>query len=153
MDAFLSRALGKVDKVSYLWTKGRHRPVAVLTVGGIELELVFPNSVMLTNCNLYLRADPSKLATEPYTGGWLFEGKPEPETARNLLSADAARAWMETEQSRMNEFLQQLSPGDGPVGPAAADGGMFARGVAHQLEREGMRAMFHDFFSPMSEWE
>ena len=52
IDAFLSRALGKVDRISYVWTKGNHRPAAVITVGGMELELVFPNPLLVTGCNL-----------------------------------------------------------------------------------------------------
>ena len=58
IDAFLSRALGKVDRISYVWQKGIRRPAAVLTVNGMDLEVVFPNPLMLTGCNLYLRADP-----------------------------------------------------------------------------------------------
>ena len=61
IDAFLSRALGKVDRISYVWQKGERRPAAVLTVNGMDLEVVFPNPLMLTGCNLYLRADPARL--------------------------------------------------------------------------------------------
>ncbi len=152
IDAFLSRALGKVDHVNYVWTKGRHRPAAVLTVAGLEMELVFPNPFLLTNCNLYLRADPSRLATEPYTGGWLFEGVPSPDTRENLLTAAEARTWMESEKRRISEFLQQMQLGGtgrsaGP-GPLVADGGLFAQAAMRLLERDQMRALFLEFFSP-----
>jgi glycine cleavage system H lipoate-binding protein len=147
IDAFLSRALGKVERISYLWTKGLHRPAAVLTLGGLELEVVFPNPFVLTGCNLYLRADPSRLTSEPYTGGWLFEGTPEPGTADDLLGGAAAAAWMEQEQRRMNEVLQQRAVS--PVGPTAADGGLFSAGVVRQIDRDQGRVLFHEFFSPM----
>ena len=146
IDAFLSRALGKVDRITYVWTKGRHRPAAVLTVAGVDLEVVFPNELVLTNCNLYLRADPSKLTAEPYSAGWLFEGTPVPETKSNLLEGAAAQEWMEREQLRVNEFLQQQTAG--AIGPLAADGGLFAAGIGRQLERERKLALFHEFFSP-----
>ena len=139
IDAFLSRALGKVDRVSYVWQKGAHRPAAVLTVNGLDLEVVFPNPLMLTGCNLYLRADPSRLASEPYTAGWLFEGTPLPETTRDLLDAAQAQPWMEREHRRMNDFLQQQTG-------CAADGGLFAAGLPRILEREQTRALFHEFF-------
>ena len=75
IDAFLSRALGKVDRISYVWTKGRHRPTAVLTVAGVRSAKWSSRiELLLTNCNLYLRADPRGSTAEPYTGGWLFEG-------------------------------------------------------------------------------
>jgi glycine cleavage system H lipoate-binding protein len=139
IDAFLSRALGPVERVSYVWLKGVRRPAAVLTVNGLDLEVVFPNPLLLTGCNLYLRADPSRLASEPYTGGWLFEGMPLPETSRNLLNAAQARPWMEREQRRINEFLQQQTG-------CVAYGGLFAGGLPRLLEREQSLALFHEFF-------
>jgi glycine cleavage system H lipoate-binding protein len=145
IDAYLSRVLGSVDRITYVWQKGRHRPTAVLTVAGLDLEVVFPNPMLLTGCNLYLRADPSRLASHPYHGGWLFEGTLEPDTLDNLIEGAAARQWMEGEQRRMTEFLQeQLTP----VGPLAADGGVFTAGLARHLDRDRMLALFHEFFSP-----
>jgi glycine cleavage system H lipoate-binding protein len=143
IDAFLSRALGKIDRISYVWLKGHHRPTAVLTVEGLNLEVVFPNPFLLTNCNLYLRADPSRLTSQPYTGGWLFEGVPEPGAMDNLLEGAGARTWMEREQRRINEFLQQQHSL-----PTAADGGQFVAGLAGVLDRDQMLALFHEFFSP-----
>lgn len=146
IDAFLSRVLGKVDRISYVWQKGiLRRPAAVLTTGGVDVEVVFPNPMQLTNCNLYLRADPARLTTEPYTGGWLFEGHPVPETTANLLEGAAAREWMQQEERHMNEFLQQMSGGH-----YAADGGMFAPGLAGMIGREQLLTLFHEFFLP--EW-
>jgi glycine cleavage system H lipoate-binding protein len=139
IDAFLSRALGKVDRVSYVWQKGARRPAAVLTVNGVDLEVAFPNTLMLTGCNLYLRADPSRLASDPYTAGWLFEGTPLDETARGLMDGETAREWMHGEQRRMNEFLQQQTG-------CLADGGMFASGLPRVLEREQTIELFHEFF-------
>ena len=143
IDAFLSRALGKIDRISYVWLKGRHRPTAVLTAEGLDLEVVFPNPFLLTNCNLYLRADPSRLTSQPYTGGWLFEGVLEPGALDNLLEGAGARTWMEREQRRINEFLQQHHSL-----PTAADGGQFVAGLARVLDRDQMLALFHEFFSP-----
>jgi glycine cleavage system H protein len=146
IDAFLSRALGEVDRITYVWTKGLRRPAAVLTVAGVDLEVVFPNEFLLTNCNLYLRADPSKLTSQPYSTGWLFEGTPAPGTKSNLLQGAAARRWMEQEQRRINEFLQQEM--EAAIGPLAADGGLFTAGIGRQLERERKLTLFHEFFSP-----
>lgn len=146
IDGFLSRVLGTVERITYVWLKGSHRPTAVLTVGGLDLEIVFPNPFLLTNCNLYLRANPARLAAEPYAGGWLFEGVPEPGTADNLMEGAAARQWMENEHRRMNEFLQH----EAGHGKTAADGGLFAPGLPHYLEREPMLALFHEFFSPFA---
>jgi glycine cleavage system H lipoate-binding protein len=143
IDAFLSRALGPVERVSYIWLKGHHRAAAILTAGGIDWEVVFPNAFLLTACNLYLRANPSRLGTSPYTSGWLFEGVAEPETAQSLVEGEAARAWMEQEERRMNEFLQQQSGTS-----LSADGGLFAPALPGRMDRDQAVALFHEFFSP-----
>jgi len=146
IDAFLSRVLGKIDAVTYVRLRGRHRPAAVFTVSGTDFEVVFPNPFEITACNLHLRADPSRIAAEPYSGGWLFEGIPEPGTSANLRSGAAATEWMQEEQRRMNEYLQQCAG-------VAADGGLFARGLSAHLDRGQMRTLFHEFFSPYAREE
>jgi hypothetical protein len=115
-----------------------------LSVAGVDLQLVFPNLIELTGCNLYLRANPARLTAEPYTGGWLFEGIPNAATARGLISGAHGRDWMAEEQRRMNEYLQQQFS----QGLLAADGGVFSVGAARHLERDQMLALFHEFFSP-----
>jgi len=141
IDAFLSRALGPVERISYVWTKGEHRPAAILTAAGMDVEVVFPNSFRISNCNLYLRANPARLSTEPYTGGWLFEGAPSDETTQGLMDGAEAKVWMEQEERRMNQFLQEQNAA------YAADGGLFAPGVLAHLTREQAVGMFHEFFS------
>ena len=143
IDAFLSRALGKVERIQYVWQSGLHRPAAILTAGGADWEVVFPNPLLLTGCNLYLRANPGRLADEPYTAGWLFEGTMVGETADNLMQGRSAKGWMERELHRMSEALQR---GSG----MAADGGLFAQGVLASLDPELRPALFHEFFSPFA---
>jgi glycine cleavage system H lipoate-binding protein len=145
IDAFLSRTLGEVERISYVWQQGHHRPTAVVTVAGVDLQITFPFLMQITGCNLYLRAHPERLAHEPYTGGWLFEGVPDAGTLESLTRGEQAEVWMDGEVRRMNEFLQQLP---GPAGPTAADGGMFSAGLARYIERDQMLALFHEFFSP-----
>jgi glycine cleavage system H lipoate-binding protein len=140
IDAFFTRVLGKVERISYVWQSGLRRPAAALTTAGADLEVVFPNPLILTACNLYLRADPARLTHDPYAAGWLFEGRLLDGTAANLLEGEAARQWMDREQHRMNDFLQQ---GSG----LSADGGLFVPGVAGMLEREQLLVLFHEFFS------
>jgi glycine cleavage system H lipoate-binding protein len=145
IDAFFSRALGQAERIAYVWQQGRHRATAILTAAGVDFEVVFPNPFLLTNCNLYLRANPARLTAEPYTGGWLFEGVADPATSSHLVPGDGAHGWMEHEQHRMNEFLQQQTD---PRGHRAADGGLFAAGLPRLLDRDQTRAMFCEFFSP-----
>jgi len=140
IDGFLSRVLGAVERISYVWQKGVHRAAAVLTAAGMDLEVVFPNPFLLTGCNLYLRANPDRLTAEPYTRGWLFEGQLQAGTGCELMDGGEARQWMEREQKRINEYLQQQTG-------CVADGGMFAAGLAGRLERDQMLGLFYEFFS------
>jgi glycine cleavage system H lipoate-binding protein len=140
IDAYLARVLGKVDTVTFLRLKGRQRAAAVLRVAGADFEVTFPNIFQVTACNLYLRASPERITQEPYTGGWLFEGIPEAGTADNLRHGGAAVAWLQDEQRRLNQYLQEISG-------VAADGGLCADNLAAHLDRGRMQALFHEFFS------
>lgn len=140
IDAFLARVLGRVDAITYMRLKGRQRPAAVLTAAGTDFEIRFPNVFEVTACNLYLRANPLRLIQEPYSGGWLFEGKPESGVAANLREGTSARAWMQDEQRRLNEYLQQVSG-------VAADGGSAVSDLPAHLDRGQMLALFDEFFS------
>ncbi len=144
VDGFLSRALGGVDAVSFLWTKGRRRPAAVLTVAGNDVHLTFPNEIELTNCNIHLRAGLSRITDDPYGAGWLFEGAAAPNATKGLLKGDDARDWMRREERRMSDFLCSQSQ----AALIAADGGTFVKGAARQLGREQALMLSHEFFSP-----
>lgn len=149
IDGFLARALGTVERITYVWLKGKHRPAAVLTAGGAEVQAVFPNPMLLTGCNLYLRADPGRCTTEPYTAGWLFEGQLLPETVDGLLEAESARGWMRAEHGRMNEFIHEhLMKTGGET--LSADGGVFSPGLFRLLDRGQVVALSHEFFSPFA---
>lgn len=140
IDAFLSRVLGPIEGLTYVRLTGRQRPAAVLRSAGTDFEVKFPNPFQVTACNLYLRANPSRVTEEPYTGGWLFEGIPEDGTTANLRTGVVAREWMQTEQRRMSEYVQQ-------VAGVSADGGSAVPNVAEHLDRGQMIALFHEFFS------
>jgi glycine cleavage system H lipoate-binding protein len=142
IDAFFSRALGPVEHISYVWNKGEHRPAAILTAAGNDYEVVFPNALQITGCNLYLRANPARLSSDPYTAGWLFEGTQSSDTLRGLLHGADASTWAEQEERHMSQFLQDQ------MGRFSADGGLFVPRLLAQLPREQALATFHEFFSP-----
>ncbi|HEX3745746.1 MAG TPA: hypothetical protein VHW09_17510 [Bryobacteraceae bacterium] len=150
IDAFLSRVLGKVERIGFVWQTGHHRPAAVVTSAGVDLEITLPFAMELTACNVYLRANPERLTAEPYTRGWLFAGIPDAGAADGVLRGEQAQHWMDGEVRGIHEFLQQLPS---PAGPTAADGGMFTAGLAQFIEREPMFALFQQLFSPWREQE
>ncbi len=149
LDAFLTRVLGDVERITFLKQPGVHRPSAVLTAHGVDLEMVFPNAILLTASNLYLRANPAKLTADPYGMGWLFQGMQlpgQPPVTSGLMRGDAAVPWLEAEIGRMSAFL--ADSWNARHGAALMnDGGVFSPDVLQHLTREERLHLFHEFFS------
>jgi len=148
LDAFLTRVLGTVERITFLKQTGVHRPSAVLTVRGVDLEVVFPNPILLTASNLYLRANPAKLTLDPYGMGWLFQGVQlpgQPPVTSGLIHGDAIVPWIEREIGRMSAFLAEcwISRHGATL---MNDGGVFSTDVLQQLNREETLRLFHEFF-------
>ena len=148
VDAFLTRVLGAVERITFVRQTGVHRPSAVLTAHGMDLEVVFPNPVLLTASNLYLRANPSKLTADPYGAGWLFQGVQlpgQPPVTSGLTRGDAVLPWMGEEIDRMSAFLAECRISRRNAA-SLNDGGVFCPGVLQQLPREEALRLFHEFF-------
>jgi glycine cleavage system H lipoate-binding protein len=140
IDGLLAKVMGAVDRVTFVTLGGVERPVAVLTVNGQDFEMVFPNPLAITGANLHLRADPSRLTSDPYTLGWLFEGRQPEGTDRavdGLMRGPSVFRWMLNDMTRLAEFA-----GNGTM----ADGGTPCD-MLRQLERDRARRLFHEFFS------
>lgn len=148
LDAFLTRVLGTVERITFLKQTGVHRPSAVLTVRGVDLEVVFPNPILLTASNLYLRANPAKLTADPYGMGWLFQGVQlpgQPPVTAGLIRGDASVPWIEREIGRMSAFLAECWVSrHGAV--LMNDGGVFSPDILRELNREETLRLFHEFF-------
>ena len=94
IDAFLADVVGNVSGVTFVTTKGTHRPVVVLTVHGVEWPMTFPNPLLIQKVNGHLRSDPKSILADPYGSGWLLAGWELPERTRaGLLGGAAAAAW------------------------------------------------------------
>jgi len=148
LDAFLTRVLGTVERITFLKQTGVHRPSAVLTVRGVDLEVVFPNPILLTASNLYLRANPAKLTADPYGMGWLFQGvhlPGQPPVTSGLIRGDAIVPWIDREIGRMSAFLAECwNSRHGAT--LMNDGGVFSPDVLQHLNREETLRLFHEFF-------
>jgi len=112
-------------------TGGNHITAYSIMKGPENIHNVLPTPAEMLKLNQADMFVHSGLDTEPWRD--------------NLLKGAAARQWMETEQHRVNEFLQQQPA---PGGPLAADGGLFAPNLSRYLDSDQMRALFHTFFSP-----
>lgn len=160
LDAFAARVIAGVERISFISTSAVRRPVAVLTVNGVDMQMVFPNPVNVTAVNAYLRTAPSRVIEDPYGTGWLFEGF-EPAAAgrrsgtirEGLIDGTSAGAWFRAEADRLNEFVHQRTARPDRDGAAfMADGGSVAEGLTAHLDREDLLRLVNDFFAPQRTW-
>jgi hypothetical protein len=159
IDAFLAGVLSSVDSISFVTVRGLNYPTVVLSVRGVDLQLVFPHQILITRPNAYLRTYPSKLLTHPYSLGWLFEGSAPRDipsgTATPILEglmtgADAVE-WMKNEHRRMTALAHEFSArpdADGHL--VMADGGAFSPTLFRDLTRDQILTVFNEFFSPFA---
>ncbi len=159
IDAFAAKAIGGADRLSFITQKGLHYPTAVLTVKGVDLQIVFPRQVLVTRTNAYLRTNPAKIFSHPYSLGWLFEGTvatgftPEnaPSPVEGTISGASAGKWMKDECRRMNTLAHKFSTRPDRSGRVSmADGGTFAGGLMQELSRDEILHVFNEFFSPFA---
>jgi glycine cleavage system H lipoate-binding protein len=145
VDAFLTRLVGEVERLTFLTVKGNGRPAVVLTVGGVDHTLVFARHLSLVAANTRLRSGLDRLVADPYGLGWLFTARWD-DDAGALRHGRAAREWMASEVGRLSRVVHEhlLHPRAGAALPA--DGGRPAPGFLRHLEREDVLRLFAAFF-------
>lgn len=160
IDGFLAKLLGQVDQVRFVTCKGLNHPTAVLKVRGVDIHMVFPNPMLLTGSNLYLRAHPEKLA-DPYGAGWLFEGVTPPPSAgkssasvcAGLMDGDQAQDWMAGEVGRISTFVhEKLARSHPDFEDLVMDGGVFSDDLIRHLNHDELIDLLNEFFLPHASW-
>ncbi len=161
IDAFLATMFDSIDRITFVTAEGIHRPTAVITVHGVDLQMVFPHPAHLKTANLHIRTHPSIVLSDPYTLGWLFEGTIDgDDPAKNvqalkegLLSGRAAADWMESEARRVSQLVHVLSHTQDHAGHVVmADGGSVQHGFGQHLTRDELLRVFNEFYSPFAGW-
>jgi glycine cleavage system H lipoate-binding protein len=145
IDGFLADTAGQMDGVTFVNSRGTHRPSFVLTVNGVEWPMLFPNPILIQGVNSKLKTDPQRLSTDPFGAGWLFEGFEVPgRTRAGLIGGAQAEAWLEEERNRLSRHVNDTQG-------LGADGGYAVHGVARLLSRPDVARLFQQFFA-RTEW-
>lgn len=158
IDEFLAKTLGSIDTISFVTAKGIQRPTVAFTVRGVDMQLVFPNPICVLRANTYLRTNPKKLLTNPYSYGWLYEGEILKSSEVNsvcthLITGKQAVEWMKHEVERMSAFAhERVAQADSNGAVLMADGGGFYSGIAQHISRDEILQMSNEFFSPFADW-
>ncbi len=156
VDAFVGRALGRIDALSFPFRRADGRPVVRLHTGGVAFDLVFPNLLPEVETNAHLAVDPADAVRDPYGRGWLFEGM-LPATAGDravaalgagLRRGESARDWMQDEWDRLARFVHdRLHEAAGDAVPVLQDGGFPCRPLGDVLDRHALIRLEQEFFS------
>jgi len=160
IDGFMAKALGEIDRLTFLTTHGFCRPTVVVTVRGVDLHVAFPNELFITKANTYLRTNPARMVSDPYGPGWLFEGTDGQRSSMKrsplyggLITGGEAASWMRSEVSRMTDRAHALASSPDMNGAVLmADGGGFSGGLMQHLNREEILHVCNEFFSPFANW-
>lgn len=158
VDAFLTKALGTIDHVTFVTTKGFHRPAVSFSVNGVEMQFIFPLRMNIKRANTYLRTHPEKITSDPYTLGWLFEATPDRSLPRNagsdgLMNGADALVWMQREKERMTSLAHRVAARPDMKGAVLmADGGTFQTGLVRHLGKDELLSLYNEFFSLQAVW-
>lgn len=155
LDAFAARVIASIDGIHFLLSPPPARPIAVLSVHGVDMQMVFPHPVQVTAANVYLRTAPQRVLEDPYGTGWLFEGFVHTggDVREGLIDGARAATWFTEESDRLNEFVHQRAARPDEDGAAfMADGGAPVQGLTGQLDREDLLGLINEFFAPQRIW-
>lgn len=153
VDAFFTRTLGGVESVGYTARRTDARPVALLRVGGVDLEMVFPLRLREIEPNEHLTAAPSLVADDPYGRGWLFAGVPvdddDDSASGVLLRGPTAGRWLRRESERLTRFVHDCldERRGGAASGLATDGGDAGTRLSTHLDRRTLVRLHHEFFA------
>ena len=96
----------------------------------------------MVQVNAAVSRDPSLVKKESYSGGWLFAVETADQRWSTLPKGDAARKWLQDEESRLNRRLELQ------LGVAAADGGEFVAPPHTFLSKDEWQTLTRAFLAP-----
>ncbi len=129
IDAFLTKLLGRIERVTTFPGRGTMGPSAVLQAHKLDWHVTLPGPMPPDAiANLRLRAHPECLTADPY-GGWLFAGRVDA-AAAGLIRGEQAIEWMRRELERLARLL---------------GGRPFEEGLLGRLDRDEALSLFQEF--------
>ena len=146
VDAFLARLVGEVERLTFLTVKGDVRPAVVLTVGGVDLTLVFPQHLPLVAANTRLRSGLDRLVGDPYGLGWLFTARSRRSSARACATGRLPAAGWPPRSPACRRRSTSTCCARGPERLCPPTAGSPAPGFLRHLEHEDVLRLFAAFF-------
>lgn len=148
VDAFLARAIGRVDAVTLPQagdTLTAGDSAFALVQGKRKADISTPVSGVVVEVNAALAKDATLIKASPYAAGWALRVRPSAlsDELPRLNIAKRARAWLAEEAARLSELVVSSGAKERTLGPTMADGGEVIDGALEQLNDDD----WHTFFS------
>ena len=149
-DTLIAHALGAVGRV-VLPNPGDHvingQPLFRLERDGREITVPSSITGKVVAVNPRLQTHPALLNSDPYGNGWICRVTPTSLGAMmpNVRFGEKAIIWLESEFTRLREFLStQLSP-EFALGATSQDGGLPTSGCLTELDEAAWTAFETEF--------
>jgi glycine cleavage system H protein len=152
LDAFAARLLGHVTSVILPLPRSRvqaGRTTCWLKVHGTVVPVRSPVSGEVQRVNSRLQEQPSRLISEPYGGGWLFEVRHERDLGEEpaLVGADERALEASRHQAELDAAVREATT-DRPLAGTLPDGGEPVRDLARLLGPSRFRRVLLGFLDP-----
>ncbi len=149
-DPFLAYAIGPLQRIAMPKIGKRVVPgEALFAIEHNGRRLLVPSTVAgkVVAVNRLVQKHPTLLSSDPLRHGWVCRLSVAPSTVSPRLtrSGEHARQWLETEFTRLSEFLVPRIPIASPLGATSQDGGLPAPGCLSELPRSVWKEFAAEF--------
>jgi glycine cleavage system H lipoate-binding protein len=159
MDDFAQRAMGRIDEVK-LPAVGQevHRGEKLFAIRQGERTATFnaPTDGVVSSVNYDLAHHPEAIKVDAYEQGWICSLRPKnlANNLKQLFIAEEARAWINEEIRRFQEFIAARPIENMALGHLLQDGGQPTDGVLELMDDETWHLFTSEFLHcPMAESE
>ncbi|MBI3950489.1 MAG: hypothetical protein HY314_08555 [Acidobacteria bacterium] len=157
LDDFAQKAIGRIDEVD-LPEVGQEvrRGERLFTIrqGERRADFVAPMDGVVSSVNEELSRHPDAIKADPYEQGWICGLRPKnlARNLRQLFIAEEARAWLNKEVQKFQEFLAARPVEHTVLGHVLQDGGQPTSGVLELMDEETWHLFTSEFLGrPMAE--
>ena len=144
-----ARALGQPDNICLL-SEGKEvrkgQPCFRLGRGNRQMTLRAPVDGIVEGVNVSAFKDSSFVSTDPFGRGWIYRIEPRGEISlEEFISGEKAEGWLQSELSRLRDFLAGQTENRALAGATLQDGGMPVEGFGEHLDDEHWHQLIEEF--------
>jgi glycine cleavage system H protein len=152
-DTFIGCAVGTVQRI-ILPQRGDQvtagQPLFRIERDGRTLTVPSALTGIVVTVNGLVAQQPGLLNSDPYGRGWICQITPTAlsGTPGTMRSGEQAILWLESEFTRLRQFLSTRIPAQLPVGATSQDGGLPSAGCLAELDHAAWSAFQAEFLKP-----